>query len=166
MANSPDLFYELRAQKTDGSELDFIELAGKVVLIVNTATKCGFTPQFTDLQALYEKYNKAGLEIIGFPCNQFMGQSPESDEEVEQVCQVNFGVTFPLMAKIDVNGSGTDPVYKYLKESIPNGLLGKSIKWNFTKFLIDRQGRTFKRYAPNVPPMEMEEDILQLLAKR
>lgn len=163
MANQPAQFYALQAQKPNGDLFSFADLQGKVVVIVNTATKCGFTPQFTELQALYEQYQAQGLVVIGFPCNQFLGQAPEEDDQVEEVCQVNFGVSFPLMKKINVNGDQADPVFKYLKNSISNGILGKAIKWNFTKFIIDSQGKTHSRFAPNVSPLQMESTIVELL---
>lgn len=131
---------------------------GKVLLIVNTASKCGFTPQFAGLQALYEQYRDQGLEILGFPCNQFMNQEPGSNEEIQNFCRLNYGVTFPMFAKIDVNGPHADPLYKYLTQQT-KGFLGGAIKWNFTKFLVDRHGRVLKRYAPNVEPSALAADI-------
>lgn len=131
---------------------------GKVLLIVNTASKCGFTPQLAGLQALYGQYRDQGLEILGFPCNQFMGQDPGSNEEIQNFCRLNYGVTFPMLAKIDVNGPRADPLYKYLTRQTA-GLLGGAIKWNFTKFLVDRHGRVLKRYAPTVEPAEIAADI-------
>ncbi len=131
---------------------------GKVLLIVNTASRCGFTPQFAGLQALYEQYRDQGLEILGFPCNQFMNQDPGSNEEIQNFCRLNYGVTFPMFAKIDVNGSHADPLYKYLTQQT-KGFLGGAIKWNFTKFLVDRHGRVLKRYAPTVEPAELAADL-------
>lgn len=131
---------------------------GKVLLIVNTASRCGFTPQFAGLQALYEQYRDQGLEILGFPCNQFMNQDPGSNEEIQNFCRLNYGVTFPMFAKIDVNGPHADPLYKYLTQQT-KGFLGGAIKWNFTKFLVDRHGRVIKRYAPTVEPADLAADI-------
>jgi len=136
---------------------------GKVLLVVNTASKCGFTPQFEGLQALYEKYHDRGLEILGFPCNQFMSQDPGSNEEIQNFCQVNYGVTFPMFAKIDVNGSDAHPLYEYLKKAAPGALGMKAIKWNFTKFLVDAQGKVLKRYEPTVEPASIAPEIAALL---
>ena len=136
---------------------------GKVLLIVNTASKCGFTPQYTGLQKLYETYHDQGFEILGFPCNQFMKQEPGSNEEIQNFCQVNFGVTFPMFAKIDVNGADTHPLYAYLKSTAPGALGSKAIKWNFTKFLVDAEGKVLKRFAPSVEPEEIAPDIEALL---
>jgi len=135
----------------------------KVLLIVNTASRCGFTPQYKGLEALYKKMHARGLEVLGFPCNQFGAQEPGSEEEIESFCELNYGVTFPLFAKIDVNGKNAAPLYEYLKTSRP-GLLGsEAIKWNFTKFLVDRKGRVVERYAPKVEPEAIAADIEKLL---
>jgi glutathione peroxidase len=135
----------------------------KVLLIVNTASQCGFTPQYKGLEALYKKMHARGLEVLGFPCNQFGAQEPGSEEEIESFCEVNYGVTFPMFAKIDVNGKNAAPLYEYLKTSRP-GLLGsEAIKWNFTKFLVDRKGRVVERYAPKVEPEAIAADIEKLL---
>ncbi|MCL4143709.1 UNVERIFIED_CONTAM: hypothetical protein GTU68_028459 [Idotea baltica] len=136
---------------------------GKSVLIVNTATQCGLTPQFEGLEQLHQKYKEQGLVILGFPCNQFMNQEPETNETIEQVCLINHGVTFPLTEKIDVNGRNTHPIFKYLKKEL-GGLLGGKIKWNFTKFLIDRDGTPVKRFAPTTTPDKMEKDIKDTLS--
>jgi glutathione peroxidase len=136
---------------------------GKVLLIVNTASKCGFTPQYAGLQKLYETYQAQGLEILGFPCNQFKGQEPGSEAEIQNFCQVNYGVTFPMFSKIEVNGDNTHPLYAYLKAAAPGALGSKAIKWNFTKFLIGKDGRVIKRFAPNVAPEKMIPDIEALL---
>jgi glutathione peroxidase len=136
---------------------------GNVLLIVNTASKCGFTPQFEGLQALYAKYHDKGFEILGFPCNQFMNQDPGTNEEIQNFCQVNYGVTFPMFAKLDVNGAKADPLYKYLKKAAPGALGMKAIKWNFTKFLVDAQGNVVKRFEPTVEPASIEPDIEALL---
>lgn len=155
-------FYELTAHTPQGTAIPMATFEGKVVLIVNTATKCGLAPQFEGLETLHERYKDQGLVVLGFPCNQFMGQEPESNATVEETCKVNHGVTFQLFEKCDVNGKNTHPVFKYLKSEL-GGLLGSSIKWNFTKFLIDRTGKPMKRYAPTTKPEEIEADILSAL---
>lgn len=157
--------YDYSAKTIRGEEQSLGDYKGKVMLIVNTASKCGFTPQYKGLEDLYKKYRDEGLEILGFPSNQFMKQEPGSEEEIEQFCQVNFGVTFPLFAKIDVNGAGAHPLYQYLKDQAP-GMLGDAVKWNFTKFLVDREGRVINRFAPTTKPEELEQDILQALEAR
>lgn len=145
-----------------GQELNFDQFEGKVLLIVNTASKCGFTPQFAGLEQLNAKYRDRGLVVIGFPCNQFAAQDPGSDEEISEFCQVNYGVTFQMMKKVKVNGNDAEPIFQYLKEET-GGLLGKAIKWNFTKFLISRDGQEIKRFAPTTSPEKLEEDIERLL---
>lgn len=146
-----------------GMSVDLAAYAGKVLLIVNTASKCGFTPQYAGLEALYRKYAHRGFEVLGFPCNQFGAQEPGDAAEIEQFCTVNYDLTFPIFAKVEVNGSGADPLFDRLKADAP-GLMGTtSIKWNFTKFLIDRHGQTVRRYAPNVTPGALEPDIEKLL---
>ncbi|MFM2118717.1 MAG: glutathione peroxidase BsaA [Pseudomonadota bacterium] len=138
--------------------------AGQVLLVVNTASACGFTPQFAGLQTLWQRHREAGLTVLGFPCNQFGGQDPGSQAEITAFCQLNYGVDFPVMAKIEVNGSGADPFWRHLCEQAP-GLLGsQAIKWNFTKFLIGRDGRVLERYAPQTAPARLEADILKALA--
>ena len=154
--------YDFKALTSNGKELDFNQFRGKVLLIVNTASKCGFTPQFAGLEELNQKYKDKGLVILGFPCNQFAHQDPGSDEEIANFCQVNYGVTFQMMKKIDVNGPNEHPIYKFLKEKTKN-ILGEDIKWNFTKFLISPDGNTIKRYAPTVKPSRMEKDIEEML---
>jgi glutathione peroxidase len=155
--------YDFRVRTLRGEETTLAEYRGKVLLIVNVASKCGFTPQYKGLQALYEKYRGQGFEILGFPCNQFAGQEPGTSEEIAQFCELNFGVTFPLFEKIAVNGKKADPLFVYLKEKAP-GLLGSTaIKWNFTKFLVDRHGTVVKRFAPADPPEALQEDIERLL---
>jgi glutathione peroxidase len=136
---------------------------GKVVLIVNTATKCGLAPQFRELEALHQQYRDKGLVVLGFPSNQFMNQEPESNETMEQTCEAHFGVSFQLTEKIRVNGRDTHPVFKYLKNQLP-GRFGKRIKWNFTKFLVSSEGKPYKRYAPTTKPRVLEKDIQGLLA--
>ncbi len=177
--------YDFKALTSKGKELDFAQFEGKVLLIVNTASKCGFTPQFAGLEALNQKYKDKGLVVIGFPCNQFKEQDPGTDSQIEEFCQLNYGVTFQIMKKIDVNGSSADPIFEYLKEQAPteayNGLKAKAakalfktisksvekdsdIKWNFTKFLISKDGNTIKRYSPTTEPEKMESDIETMLA--
>ena len=155
--------YDVTAQRNDGGTQSLGDWRGQVLLIVNTASKCGFTPQYKGLEALYQKLHPRGLEILGFPCNQFGAQEPGSEKEIAQFCEVNYGVTFPLFSKIEVNGAGAAPLYEYLKKAKP-GLLGtEAIKWNFTKFLVDRKGRVVERYAPNVEPEAIAGEIEKLL---
>ncbi|QDH34730.1 glutathione peroxidase [Porphyrobacter sp. YT40] len=146
-----------------GQPLDLKDKLGTVLLVVNTASKCGFTPQYDGLEKLYQSYKDKGFEVLGFPCNQFGAQEPGNAEEIDQFCKVNFGVTFPLMAKIEVNGPDASPLYDWMK-SEKKGLMGTTaVKWNFTKFLIDRQGRVVKRYAPTDKPESIAKDIEKLL---
>jgi glutathione peroxidase len=146
-----------------GQELDLKEKLGTVLLVVNTASKCGFTPQYDGLEKLYQSYKDRGFEVLGFPCNQFGAQEPGDADEIAQFCKVNFGVTFPLMAKIDVNGANASPLYGWLKTEA-KGLMGSTaIKWNFTKFLIDREGNVVKRYGPTDKPEAIAKDIEKLL---
>ncbi len=176
--------YDFKALNNKGFEFDFGQLEGKVLLIVNTASKCGFTPQYDGLEALYQKYKDRGLAIVGFPCDQFAHQEPGSDEEIAEFCRINHGVTFPLMKKIDVNGPDESPVYTYLKSAAPaeeyKGLKAKAtqkllkrisksvekesdILWNFTKFLVNRDGTVVKRFAPVAEPASFEKDIEEML---
>jgi glutathione peroxidase len=157
-------FYDFSARGIYGDEINMSEYKGKVVLVVNTASKCGLTPQFKDLEELYEQYKDRGLEILGFPCNQFANQDSGSNEEIQQFCQLNYGVTFNMFEKIDVNGENAHPLYKYLK-SEAKSVLGKEIKWNFTKFLIDDDGNVIKRYTPTKSPLKIKSDIEKLLKK-
>lgn len=155
--------YDYTATTITGKEQPVSDFKGQVLLIVNTASKCGFTPQFKGLEKLYEAYKDKGLNILGFPCNQFAGQDPGSNDEISQICELNYGVTFPMFAKIDVNGDGAHPLFKHLKTAAP-GLLGsEAIKWNFTKFLVDRNGNVVERYAPTTEPEKMAKDIEKLL---
>ena len=154
--------YDFTVKDAKGNMIPLSDYKGKVLLIVNTASKCGFTPQFAGLEELHKKYKDKGLVILGFPCNQFAQQDPGSDEEISNFCQVNYGVTFQMMKKIDVNGPNESPIYKFLKEKTKN-ILGEDIKWNFTKFLISSDGSRIKRYAPIVKPERMEKDIEELL---
>lgn len=156
--------YDFTVTSIMGLPKSLADYKGKVLLVVNTASKCGFTPQFAGLQALYEKYRDQGFEILGFPCNQFMNQDPGSNEEIQSFCQVNYGVTFPMFGKIDVNGADAHPLYEYLKKAAPGALGMKAIKWNFTKFLVDAQGKVVKRFEPNVEPADIASDIEALLA--
>ena len=179
-----ETIYDFKALTSKGKELDFAQFEGKVLLIVNTASKCGFTPQFKGLEELNQKYRDRGLVVIGFPCNQFKEQDPGSDSEIEGFCQLNYGVTFQIMKKTDVNGSAAEPIFEYLKSQAPteeyNGLkanaakkhfkaISKSvakdsdIKWNFTKFLISKDGATIRRYAPTTEPKDFEKDIEAML---
>lgn len=161
MANS---VYEFAADTIGGESVSLDHYKDKVVLIVNTASKCGFTPQYKGLEELYQKYKDQGLEILGFPCNQFGAQEPGNAEQISEFCEINFGVTFPLFGKIDVNGGDAHPLFEYLKESAP-GLLGsKRIKWNFTKFLIGKNGKVVERYAPQTTPAAIAKDIEAQLA--
>lgn len=155
--------YEFQAKTVDRNEVSLEEYKGKVLLIVNVASKCGFTPQYKELQEIYEAYKEKGLEILGFPCNQFMNQEPGTDQEIKSFCELNYGVTFPVFAKIDVNGSEAHPLFEYLTENAP-GLLGsKAVKWNFTKFLVDSNGKVVNRYAPSTKPKDIIKDIEKLL---
>ena len=176
--------YDFKALNNKGVEFDFAQFEGKVLMIVNTASKCGFTPQYDGLEALYQKYKDQGLVIVGFPCDQFAHQEPGTNEEIAEFCRINHGVTFPLMGKVEVNGANAHPIYAYLKEQAQpeeyKGLKAKAaeklfktisksvekdsdIKWNFTKFLINRDGTAIKRFAPTTTPEEMEKDIKEML---
>ncbi|SOB96124.1 glutathione peroxidase [Alloalcanivorax xenomutans] len=151
--------YDYNAVTLDGEDRSLADFKGKVLLIVNTASKCGFTPQYKGLQALYQRYKDRGLVVLGFPCNQFGHQEPGDEVEIGAFCEKNYGVDFPMFAKIDVNGSDAHPLYRYLKSEAP-GLLGsEGIKWNFTKFLVDREGRVIRRYAPKDKPEALAADI-------
>ncbi len=154
--------YDFSAKLNNGKEKSLADYRGKVLLIVNTASKCGFTPQYKGLEELYKKYGKQGLVILGFPCDQFGHQEPGSDEEIRGFCELNYGVTFPLFSKINVNGVREHPLYKYLK-SEAGGVIGDSIKWNFTKFLVNREGKVLGRYAPVTPPEKLGADIARAL---
>ena len=182
--NAPSI-YDFKAESNAGEEVNFADYKGKVLLIVNTASKCGFTPQYDGLEELYKKYNDKGLVVIGFPCDQFGHQEPGSNEEIEAFCRLNYGVTFPLMAKSDVNGENANEVFKWLYSQKPfagfgdsergkfmDGMLARNdpdyasnpdIKWNFTKFLVDRKGRVVERFEPVVAPADLESQIQALL---
>ena len=156
--------YDFQATTIDGKSQPMETFRGKVLLIVNVASQCGFTPQYAGLEALYRKHRDAGLEVLGFPCNQFGSQEPAGEPEIAQFCETRFGVSFPMFGKIDVNGPATHPLYAWLKSAEP-GILGtESIKWNFTKFLVARDGRVIKRYAPTSTPESIEADVLAALS--
>ena len=184
--NNMATIYDFKAPTSRGQERDFAQFKGKVLLIVNTASKCGLTPQFKGLEEMNQKYKDKGLVIVGFPCNQFKEQDPGSDSQIEEFCQLNYGVTFQIMKKTDVNGENAEPIFVYLKEQVPteeyHGLKGKGakalfkkisdsaksesdIQWNFTKFLISKDGKTIKRYAPTTEPEDFEKDIEAFLAE-
>ena len=176
--------YDFKTKNNKGAEVDLAQYEGKILMLVNTASKCGFTPQYDGLEALYQKYKDQGLVILGFPCDQFAGQEPGSNEEIAEFCRLNHGVTFPLMAKTNVNGANAEPVFEYLKTQAPTeeykGLKAKAsakmfktisksvekdsdIQWNFTKFLVNRDGTIIKRYAPTTEPVDIEKDIESML---
>lgn len=155
--------YDYSGKTITGEDKPIADYRGQVLLIVNTASKCGFTPQFKGLESLYEKYKDKGLMVLGFPCNQFLNQDPGSDAEISEFCELNYGVTFPMFAKIDVNGDNAHPLFRHLTAAAP-GLLGsKAVKWNFTKFLVDRNGKVISRYAPATKPEDIAADIERLL---
>ncbi len=158
----PD-FHQLSATSLRGQLIDMADYAGRVVLVVNTASQCGFTPQYAGLETLYQKYKDQGLVILGFPCNQFGQQEPGDADEIAATCQINYGVTFPMFAKIEVNGAGAHPVFQWLTRALP-GLLGRKIRWNFTKFLIGRDGKPLRRFAPITKPEKMEAVIRAALS--
>lgn len=154
--------YDFTVKDSKGSDVALSDYKGKAVLIVNTASKCGFTPQYEGLQKVYDEFNEQGLEILAFPCNQFGKQEAGSDEEIQSFCQINYGLSFPVMGKIEVNGSGADPLYQFLKKE-KGGVLGSKIKWNFTKFLVDKEGNVIKRFASTVKPEDLVADIKKVL---
>lgn len=155
--------YAIPVPTNDGQQATLKDYQGKVLLIVNTASKCGFTPQYKGLEELYRKYKDQGLVILGFPCNQFGQQEPGSDSEIQEFCTLNYGVSFPVYAKLDVNGSDAHPLFSHLKKAAP-GILGtEGIKWNFTKFLVNREGEVVNRYAPKDKPQDLEADVEKLL---
>lgn len=157
--------YQFEAVTPSGEKIEFEDFKGKVLLIVNTASKCGFTPQFEGLEKLHKELEEQGLVVMGFPCNQFANQDPASDGEIQEFCQLNYGVSFTMFSKIDVNGDQAHPLFSYLKDEA-KGLMGSSsIKWNFTKFLVDREGNVVKRYAPKDKPASIKKDIEKLLNK-
>ena len=153
--------YDYKVKNTQGEMESLEKFKGKSMIIVNTASKCGFTPQFEELQKLYEEYRAQGLQILGFPSAQFNNQEFENQDETMEFCQVNYGVTFPMFAKIDVKGANADPLFKYLTSQ--ESLLAEEVEWNFTKFLVDQEGNLVKRYAPQTSPKKIEEDLLSIL---
>lgn len=155
-------FYSFTAESLRGTPVKLSDYAGKLVLVVNTASQCGFTPQYAGLEALHKEFSEQGLVILGFPCNQFGGQEPGDANQIAQTCQINYGVSFPMFAKVDVNGSNAHPLFQWLTAELP-GWLGKSIKWNFTKFLIGRDGAPIKRFATITKPEKMADFIRQQL---
>jgi len=155
--------YEFSATNIKGQEINLADYQGKVMLIVNTASKCGFTPQFEGLEKLHDELESDGLAILGFPCNQFGSQDPGADGQIEEFCQLNYGVSFPMFSKIDVNGGDAHPLFSYLKKEARGVLGSKTIKWNFTKFLVSREGEVIARYAPNDKPESIKADIQKLL---
>ncbi|WP_371975070.1 glutathione peroxidase [Lelliottia nimipressuralis] len=155
-------FHQLNATSLQGQLISMTDYAGKLVLVVNTASHCGFTPQYAGLEMLYKKYADQGLVVLGFPCNQFGKQEPGGTEEITQTCRINYGVSFPMFEKVEVNGDAAHPVFRFLKEALP-GVLGGRIKWNFTKFLIGRDGKPLKRFAPISTPEKMEAAIVAAL---
>lgn len=155
-------FYQLTATSLRGEPVSMADYAGKLALVVNTASKCGFTPQYAGLEMLYKKYGAQGLVVLGFPCNQFGKQEPGGADDIAQTCHINYGVSFPMFEKVEVNGAAAHPVFRYLKDALP-GLPGKRIKWNFTKFLIGRDGKPLKRFAPFTTPQKMEAAIVAAL---
>jgi glutathione peroxidase len=164
MADTPHSIYDFEALSIDGKPAHLSSQRGKVMLIVNTASKCGFTPQFEGLEGLWKEYRDKGLVVVGFPSNQFGAQDPGSNDEIASFCQMNYGVSFPMMGKVDVNGDKAAPLWKWLKSEAP-GILGtEAIKWNFTKFLVGKDGHVVKRFAPNDPPASLKGDIEAALA--
>ena len=156
--------FDFVCKTTSGADKPLSDYQDKVLLVVNTASKCGFTPQFEGLETLYQNYKDKGLEILGFPCNQFASQDPGSNDEITEFCQLNYGVSFPMFGKIEVNGGATDPLYKHLKKEAKGALGTERIKWNFTKFLVDSNGQVLKRYGSATKPAAIEKDIKKLLA--
>ena len=156
--------YDYKVKNKKGEDVSIADYKGKVLLIVNTATGCGFTPQYEGLENLYKKYKEQGLEILDFPCNQFGNQAPGTDEEIQEFCTLKYHTTFPQFKKIEVNGENEEPLYKFLK-SEKGGIFGEKIKWNFTKFLVDREGNVVERFAPTVTPEKMDEKIKEVIEK-
>ncbi|AIQ22428.1 MULTISPECIES: glutathione peroxidase [Paenibacillus] len=155
--------YDFEVNTLRGAEESLSKYKGKVLLVVNTASKCGFTPQYKGLQEVYEKFKDRGFEVLGFPSNQFAGQEPGESDEIAEYCEINYGVTFPMFEKIDVKGDEAHPLFKYLSKEAPGVLGSKSVKWNFTKFLVDQEGRVLKRFAPKTTPQQIESYISKLL---
>ncbi|MCX7978546.1 MAG: glutathione peroxidase [Bdellovibrionaceae bacterium] len=162
-ANVEKNFFDFTVKSADGSDYKLVQHKGKVILVVNVASKCGFTPQYEGLEKLYQKHKDKGFVVLGFPCNQFGNQEPGSNKEIQEFCKLNYDVDFPVLAKIDVNGEKADPLYVWLKAKAPGILGSEAIKWNFTKFLVGRDGRVLERYAPTKAPEDIEKDILKAL---
>lgn len=158
-------FYDLEAKKINGDAIGMNDYQDKTIIVVNTASKCGLTPQYEGLEKLYQKYKDQGLIVLGFPCNQFANQEAGSSDEIQEFCQVNYGVSFPIFEKIDVNGKDAHPIFKYLKSNLSGGIFGSKIKWNFTKFVIDKRGNPVKRFGPTTKPENMEKYIQNILQK-
>lgn len=164
-ASSKTLNFDVQAQTLEGETISLNQFKGQTLLIVNTASKCGFTPQYEGLQKLYETYKDSGLTVLGFPCNQFLSQEPSDSEGIASFCQTRFGVSFPLFKKIEVNGPNTHPLYEQLKKLAPGFLGSKNIKWNFTKFLVNKEGEVLERFSPNTDPKDIEPKIQAILNK-
>uniref|UniRef100_UPI00396A3F56 glutathione peroxidase n=1 Tax=Halarcobacter bivalviorum TaxID=663364 RepID=UPI00396A3F56 len=164
MKNKDIYFYDFSAKTLSGQEISMDQYKGKVVLVVNTASKCGLTPQYEGLEELHKKYKDQGLVVLGFPCNQFLNQEPGDEKSISENCLINYGVSFQMFSKIDVNGQNAHPLYKYLKTQV-GGIFTDSIKWNFGKFLIDKNGKAIARYAPSTKPQKLTKDIEKLLVK-
>jgi glutathione peroxidase len=158
--------HHFKVKSTSGNTVDLNQYQGKVLLIVNTASQCGFTPQYQELEQLHQQYHEKGLEILAFPCNQFGGQEPGSDQDIAQFCELNFGVTFQVMSKINVNGPDAEPLFEYLKDQARGVLKTRAIKWNFTKFLVNKDGVVVKRYAPRTKPSQFVQSIEEELDKQ
>lgn len=158
-----DTFFDFSANKLNGQPAEMEDYKGKTILVVNTASQCGLTPQYEGLENLYKKHKDNGLVVLGFPCNQFGKQEKGTSEEIHEFCQVNYGVSFPMFEKIEVNGKNAHPIFKYLKSELSGGLLGSAIKWNFTKFVIDKNGEPVKRFAPTTKPEAIEKFIEKIL---
>lgn len=158
--------HHFKVKSTSGNTVDLNQYQGKVLLIVNTASQCGFTPQYQELEQLHQQYHEKGLEILAFPCNQFGGQEPGSDQDIAQFCELNFGVTFQVMSKINVNGPDAEPLFEYLKDQARGVLKTRAIKWNFTKFLVNKDGVVVKRYAPRTKPSQFVQSIEEELEKQ
>lgn len=155
--------YQFNAKTIKGEEVSLEKYKGNVLLVVNTASECGLTPQYAELQQIYNQYKDNGFSVLGFPCNQFGSQEPGSEDKISEFCSINYGVNFPMFAKVEVNGENAHPLFQYLKEEAPGELESKAIEWNFTKFLIDRNGQVVGRYAPNVSPTDISSDIEKFL---
>jgi glutathione peroxidase len=160
-----DTIYQFEATLSNGENINFSDYQGKVLLIVNTASKCGFTSQYEGLQSLYKQFESQGFEVLGFPCDQFGHQEPGADAEIQEFCRLNFNINFPLFKKIEVNGLDAAPVYQYLKKEAPGIMGSKTIKWNFTKFLVDKEGKVTKRHASTTKPADIARGIKKLLAE-